>query len=192
MLRLTIEALVDRVRPSLQEAGLWAEAYGGDKREWLQAVLGLLRPRAKKLGDFAALGRFFFVDPVEFDESAVEKHLRTAGMAGHLEALQAAFRRLPAFAPDALEGALRQVAEEQGVKAAALIHGARVAITGRAASPGLYETMVLVGRELVDARLVRAARMVSIPTRSVRGRRAKMSHLCTNLYDLATAIGGFT
>jgi glutamyl-tRNA synthetase len=165
MLRLTIEALVDRVRPSLQEAGLWAEAYSGDKREWLRAVLDLLRPRAKKLGDFAALGRFFFVDPVEFDESAVEKHLRAAGMARHLEALQAAFRRLPAFAPDALEGALRQVAEEQGVKAAALIHGARVAITGRAASPGLYETMVLVGRDLVDTRLVRAARMVSSPTR---------------------------
>jgi glutamyl-tRNA synthetase len=165
MLRLTLDNLVDRVRPSLQEAGLWAEAYDGEKREWLHAVLDLLRPRGKKLGDFAVLGRFFFVDKVEYDESAVEKHLRAAGMAGHLEALRTAFGRLPAFDPDGLEGALRHVAEERGVKSAALIHATRVAITGRAASPGLFETVVLVGRDRVDTRLAGAVRMVASPTR---------------------------
>jgi glutamyl-tRNA synthetase len=86
-------------------------------------------------------------------------------MGGHLDALRAAFRGLTTFDSRSLEHALRLVADERGVKAAALIHATRVAVTGRAASPGLFETIVLVGRERVDSRLARAAKMVSRPTR---------------------------
>ena len=46
-----------------------------------------------------------------------------------------------------LETALRGTAEQQGVKAGALIHATRVAVTGRAVSPGLFEVLELLGRE---------------------------------------------
>jgi glutamyl-tRNA synthetase len=161
MLRLAPGELARRVRPSFEAAGVWRDEYLSDQHAWFIAVLELLRPRAKKLGDFASLGRFFFVDAVEYDEAAVEKHLRAEGMAGHLAALDAAFTGLAAFDSQSTEGALRTVADTRGVKAAALIHATRVAITGRSASPGLFEVAALLGRERTHGRLCAAVRLIS-------------------------------
>jgi glutamyl/glutaminyl-tRNA synthetase len=149
------------LRPSFEQAGIWDDAYLGEKRSWLFAVLELLKPRAKRLDEFVALGRFFFDDRIDYDPGAIDKHLRGAGMAGHLETLDAALVRLPVFDPASLERALRLLADERGVKAAALIHAARVAITGKTASPGLFETISLVGRDRSHARLLAAARLAS-------------------------------
>ena len=52
---------------------------------------------------------------------------------------------------------MRALAESRGVKAAALIHATRVAVTGRAVSPGLFEVLELMGRERVTLRLRRGA-----------------------------------
>jgi glutamyl-tRNA synthetase len=161
MLRLAPGELARRVRPSFEAAGIWRDEYLSDRHAWFIAVLELLRPRAKKLGEFASLGGFFFVDAVEYDEAAVEKHLRAEGMAGHLAALDAAFTGLAAFDPQSTEGALRTVADARGVKAAPLIHATRVAITGRSVSPGLFEVAALLGRERTHVRLCAAVRLIS-------------------------------
>jgi glutamyl-tRNA synthetase len=50
------------------------------------------------------------------------------------------------------------VAERGGIKFGTLVHAARIAVTGRAVSPGLFETLVLIGRERVVARLERLKR----------------------------------
>ena len=160
MLLLAPGELARRVRPSFEEAGVWRDEYLSDQQAWFIAVVELLRPRAKKLCDFASLGRFFFVDAVEYDEAAVEKHLRAEGMAGHLAALDAAFTGLAAFDSQPIEGALRAVADARGVKAAALIHATRVAITGRSISPGLFEVAALLGREHTHARLCEAVCLI--------------------------------
>ncbi len=82
-------------------------------------------------------------------------------MGGHLAAFAAACRELPTFDPASIEAALRNVADAGGVKAAALIHASRVAVTGRAVSPGLFEVLALLGRMRVDARLEAASRFAS-------------------------------
>ena len=161
MLRLEPGELARRVRPSFEAADIWRDEYLSNRYDWFIAVLALLGPRAKKLVDFATLGRFFFVDPVEYDEAAVEKHLRAEGMSGHLEALDAAFTELKAFHAQSTEAALRRVADARGVKAAALIHATRVAITGRSVSPGLFEVAALLGRARTHARLCAAVRLIS-------------------------------
>jgi glutamyl-tRNA synthetase len=161
LMRLPPIELARRLEPSFTAAGLWNEAFLGEKHAWFFAVLELLKPRAKKVGDFASLGRFFFVDAVEYDAAAVEKHLRGEANARHLAAVDAAFSELPTFEPLALEAALRNVAEARGVKAATLIHAVRVAITGKTVSPGLFEVVALVGRERTHARLQAAASLVS-------------------------------
>jgi glutamyl-tRNA synthetase len=161
MLRLAPGELARRVRPSFEAAGIWRDEYLSDRHAWFIAVLVLLGPRAKKLVDFASLGRFFFVDPVEYDEAAVEKHMRAEGMAGHLEALDAAFVGLAAFDSRSIEAGLRTIADTRGVKAAALIHATRVAITGRSVSPGLFEVAALLGRERTHTRLCAAVRLIS-------------------------------
>jgi glutamyl-tRNA synthetase len=163
--RLAPVELAARLRPRFEAAGLWDDRYLGDRHAWFFAVLELLRPRAKRLGDFVEAGRFFFADTIQYDPAAVEKHLGPPGMSGHLAALDAAFRALPAFDVVTTESALRLTSETRGVKAAALIHATRVAVTGQSVSPGLFDVLALLGRERVHARLREARQVLSDPRR---------------------------
>ncbi len=155
------DELVRRVKPSLEGAGLWRDVYAGDKHAWFGAVLQLLKPRAKKVDEFVELGRYFFVDEPPYEPAAATKHLGVDGMREHLRAIGKAFEQLAAFDSESTEQAVRRVADERGVKAAALIHALRVALTGRSASPGLFEVAVLLGRPVVRARITRAVAFLS-------------------------------
>jgi glutamyl-tRNA synthetase len=163
IMRLAPDELAARLKPWFEDAGIWSADYLGDRHAWFFAVLELLKPRAKRLGDFVAAGRFFFTDRVEYDDAAVAAHLHAAGAGARLSALDAKLARLETFDPASIEGAVRGVAEESGVKAASLIHAVRVAITGKTVSPGLFEVVALVGRERAHERLRAAARLASGP-----------------------------
>src|SRR5207244_8184830 len=113
-------------------AGLWHNEYLGDRHAWFFAVIELLKPRVKRLGDFVSHGRFFFTDAIEYDQAAVDQHVRVEGMREHLAALDAAFARLGDFDLESVESTLRATAEARGVKAGVLIHAIRVAGTGEA------------------------------------------------------------
>ena len=156
LMRLAPEELAARLKPRLEAAGLWNPAYLGERHAWFFAVLEQLTPRAKRLDDFVVLGRFFFSDEFDVDEAAVAKHLRVDGMAGHLRAIDRVFGALPVFDIVSTEQALRAEAETRGVKAATLIHALRVALTGKTASPGLFEVAALLGRERTHNRLLSA------------------------------------
>jgi glutamyl-tRNA synthetase len=153
IMRLAPDELARRLKPWLAAAGLWRDDYLGDRHAWFFAVLELLKPRAKRLDDFVTQGRLFLSDEIEYDAAAVEKHLRPMKTDGHLESVDAAFAHLETFDPASTEGALRTTAESRGVKAAALIHAVRVAVTGKTASPGLFEVLALLGRARVHQRL---------------------------------------
>jgi glutamyl-tRNA synthetase len=153
--RLAPMELALRLKPSLESAGLWRDDLLTTRHAWFFAVLELLVPRAKRLSDFVSQGAFFFKEDLAYDEAAVEKHLRAEGMAAHLKALAAAFAALPEFDVASTEAALRLVAEARGLKAGTLIHAVRVAVTGTAVSPGLFEVLALVNRPRVLARLAR-------------------------------------
>lgn len=161
IMRLAPDELAVRLKPIFSAEGLWREDYLSDRHAWFFAVLELLKPRARRLGDFIALGRFFFADPVEYDPAAVDKHLRADGMREHLHALDAAFAELAGFDPASTEEALRLVADARGVKPASLIHAVRVAVTGKTVSPGLFEVLALVGPGRVRARLAAAIQLIS-------------------------------
>jgi glutamyl-tRNA synthetase len=161
LFRLAPDELARRLRPLFEADGVWDDAYLKEKHAWFFAVLELLKPRAKRLTDFLPAGRFFFVEQVEFDHSAVAKHLAAPDMAEHLHAIDAAFGELATFDVVSTETAVRTVAERRGVKAASLIHGVRVATTGKSASPGLFEVLSLLGRDRVRDRLAGALRHVS-------------------------------
>ena len=88
------------------------------------------------------------------DPDGVRKHLSAAGTRDHLSALRGRFETCE-WSEAAIEKTLRDLAEERTLKAAVLIHGTRLAVTGRMISPGLFEMLVLLGREVVLARLDR-------------------------------------
>jgi glutamyl/glutaminyl-tRNA synthetase len=118
-------------------------------------LLELLRPRAKRLTDFVEQARPFLVDTVEYEPEAVAKHLTATGLEDHVAALATALRTLSPFDESHVEAAVRGTASERGLKAGNLIHATRVAVTGRTTSPGLFEVLVLLGRERTVDRLSR-------------------------------------
>jgi glutamyl-tRNA synthetase len=163
--RLGGDEVIDRLEPILREDGVWDDGFRGERREWLHQVIELLKPRAKKIRDLAGQGRYFFADPSGYDEAAVKKHLSAPGLAGHLDGWRASLAAVDPFTPAAIEAALRACAEARGIKAAALIHATRVAVTGQGVSPGLFEVVALVGRERSAARLDRLRRFLDQPGR---------------------------
>ena len=160
ILRLAPDELATRVRPWLETAGLWRDDYLRDRHAWFSAVLELLRPRARHLGDFAEQGAIFFSDSIEYDEAAVDTHLRAPGMDVHLAAIAAAFAALDTFDPASTESALRSLAAARRIKAGVFIHAVRVAVTGKTVSPGLFDVLALLGRDRVQARLASARRLL--------------------------------
>jgi glutamyl-tRNA synthetase len=116
-------------------------------------MVELLRPRAKRLTDFVDLAAPYLRERVEYEAAAIDKHLGTPGLADHVAVLTSSLRTLDPFDESHVEAEVRRVAADQGIKAGTLIHATRVAVTGRMSSPGLFEVLVLLGRERTIARL---------------------------------------
>ncbi len=148
LLKLTDNELTSRLQA--QRPGAWDL---GKDAAWSARVLALLRPRCKRLTDYRDQLAPFFVDPASYDADGVKKHLSAPGMAAHLAALKDAYATVAPFDEASTEQALRALADARGLKAAALIHGTRLAMTGRMVSPGIFEMLVLLGRDRVLSRL---------------------------------------
>jgi glutamyl-tRNA synthetase len=136
------------------EAGLGGESLVRDIASF-DRLLELLRPRAKRLTDFVEQARPLVVDAVEYEPDAVAKHLSSPELAGHVSALVEALAQTTPFNEANVEAAVRDTASARGIKAGALIHATRVAITGRTMSPGLFELLAWLGPERTRARLTR-------------------------------------
>ena len=126
---------------------------GSQPRPWLLSTIELLKPRARSLKDFAGSFRAFFSDEFEADPAAVEKFLKDANVRQLLIDLGERYARLGDFTEQETERVLREFANEKGVKAGALINGARVALTGQSVAPSLFAVMAALGKDKVAGRL---------------------------------------
>ncbi|MGH9371933.1 MAG: glutamate--tRNA ligase, partial [Vicinamibacterales bacterium] len=161
IMRLRVEDLAARLEPLVREAGLWRDELAGHDRSWFLRVVDLFKPRLKRLVTFTDDARPFLAEQIELDETAVRTHLQKPGLPEPLSALRNGFAAVTPFDSEGLEVVLKQVADRYGLKAAVLIHATRVAVTGRAVSPGLYEVIELLGRERTLSRLDAAATRVA-------------------------------
>ncbi len=123
----------------------------------LDEAIRLHQPRARTLREMAEqMAPYFQPDELlVYEPEAVRKHLRGEDLAERLESLRDLFSRLDPFTIESTEEALRELAEGSGRSAGKYIHPLRIALTGRGASPGIFEIVVLVGRERVVGRLRR-------------------------------------
>ncbi|MDR7420867.1 MAG: glutamate--tRNA ligase [Armatimonadota bacterium] len=161
-MRRLLEADPDRVvelcEGILRRAGLpVAEDAAG--RRYLRGVIDVVGERLKVGRDIVVYGDFFFRDVV-FDTGAVAQYLKPQAaplLAAYADALAA----LGPFERGGIERALREVCARAGVDARALVHPARVALTGKTAGPGLFELIEVLGRERAVARLRRGAAMAA-------------------------------
>ena len=150
----TAEALEPALTEGIEAAGLATRGELEERREWYLSLIDLLKTRARRIPHLVDLARPFLVEELEFDTEAVAKHWLKAP-AEVLEQLMALRTTLEAatWEPESLEEVIRGYAEEISVGAGKVIHPLRVAVTGRDASPGIFEVLACLGRVTVLARL---------------------------------------
>ncbi len=169
---LPIEELVPAVRRELERSGLWRSEWAANERDWFAHTIDLLRPRTRLLSDFSTWARAFFSDEFPYDAAACDKFWKDERLPELLGRLADALAALPDWNHDACDAALRGLAETAGVKAGLLINATRVALVGQAVAPPLFETMVVLGRERVVARLRRALPAVAARVAARQGKSA--------------------
>jgi nondiscriminating glutamyl-tRNA synthetase len=158
--RMPIEDLAAAAKPFFEDGGLGSHALVREPRAF-HRLLELLRPRVKRLTEFVEQARPLLNEAVAYEPEAVEKHLSSPDLAGHIAALVATLDAATAFDEAQVEAAVRGTAAARGLKAGALIHATRVAVTGRTQSPGLFEMLAWLGRERTRARLSRLLEFLS-------------------------------
>jgi glutamyl-tRNA synthetase len=152
--RMPEAARVERVEAYLQSRGY---ELAGRPPEWRAHFVRAIGDRLKTLADAERYGGFALRDPVEVEADAWADVLAKPQAGPRLRALASHLREDGAFTLESLEHATRGLAAELGTRAGELMSVARVALTGRKASPGLFDVMVLLGKERVLERLEDAA-----------------------------------
>jgi glutamyl-tRNA synthetase len=157
--RLSADDLIDRLRPFVAaELGAGRiERMPSD--EELRALLPVIQDRLPTLGAIGDLAGFLWVGEVSVDaETLVPKRWDVATTRDGLTAARETIEAVGdvSFEADELEPPLRALAEARGWKAGDLFMAIRVAVTGRTATPPLFDTLVALGRDRVLTRLDRA------------------------------------
>ena len=158
---LPLENLLSRAGEELKAHGLWNPEYAQSRRDWLRAVLRLLQPRMRTFGDLSTSSRAFFTEEFSYDPQAVKKFWKEPSLGTLLAELAAMLSGVEPFDAPRAEKCLRALAENKGLKAGLLINSSRVALTGQAVAPSLFEVMEVLGRDRVVSRIRRAAEFLA-------------------------------
>jgi glutamyl-tRNA synthetase len=142
--------------------GRWLRELGTDEltarleeftgRTGLRGAVEISEEKIQTLAEFWPLAGFLFDGPAE-DPKAFEKTIGRDGGADNLRAARAALAALDAFTPEAVETALRGVVEARGEKPGRVFQPVRVAIAGTTVSPGIFESVALLGRDETLSRI---------------------------------------
>lgn len=157
---LTLDDVAGRVIPFLAAAGLIADGPASSEHAefaYVRDVTALLKDRMEKLSEAPDLMRFFFRDELDPYDPAllVPKKTESHVALETLIAVRETLAGVDITDEETVETKLRGLAEELGLKAGNLFMPIRVAVTGRTQSPGLFETLRVIGndrcRERIDA-----------------------------------------
>lgn len=130
--------------------------------DYLRQIVPLIQERLKRLDEVVSLTDFFFRDELEYDSALLvaKKHSAEESKAA-LEDVLGRLASLPEFSVEALENTLRRMVEETGWKTGHLFMVIRVAVTGSTATPPLFQTMSVLGKEKCLLRIRRAIERLS-------------------------------
>ncbi|MBX9927784.1 MAG: glutamate--tRNA ligase [Gemmatimonadaceae bacterium] len=160
--RLPLDELMPRVTPAIIAAGLTTTDAISARDAWYRTLLDLLRVRARTIDDIVRQARPYFVDQIEYDAEAVAKQWKDrAGSCAILAATREALATLEPFTAEAMEAELRALAERLGTTGGKIFQPLRVALTGLTVSPGIFDVILLLGREGTIARIAAAERFLT-------------------------------
>jgi len=146
------EELLPLIKNQMQDAGVSVPSDDA-----LLKVMDLYKMRMKTLSEFARMTDHFFTDDYSVEEKGVEKYLTSPESKKILREFSGRLQKMKEFSHSAIEKECRQMAEENGLKAAQIIHPTRVAISGKTTGAGLFEMMEILGKDKVIERLQKAA-----------------------------------
>ena len=152
------EELAQQLEPVLVRTGVLKEEHGLDSKE-IAKVIPSLNERAKTLVEMAEKSTFYFKKEVVFDEKAKTKFLN-ADAKPLLEKVIAGLSQLENFSTEEIETLFKKIVEEEGTKLGKLAQPVRVALTGTTVSPGIYDVILLLGKDQTLARLNNALQKI--------------------------------
>ncbi len=153
---MSLERFAELSRPFIERAGIKV-----DDESYLFAVLSIVKEKIKLFADVPDWISYFFRDDFEVTEEAKTKVLGVDGTKERLAELQKVCAKIKDWRASELEATLKDLATRLDCKTAALVHPARVAVSGRTVGPSLYHMLEVMGRERVLRRFERCLAAMS-------------------------------
>ena len=141
--------LTDLIVPFLKEKGYLGADF---ERQRLEKIVALFKVRMSTLTDFLEWADFVFVDKLTVADEIRHQHL-SHDRSKEFRLLSERISRLDAFDTASLEKTFRDLVAELGIPASELVHPVRVALTGKAIGPDLFDAMAILGKEKTVERL---------------------------------------
>ena len=155
--RIPAAELEPLVTPMLVQAGIVSAAELAERRDWYLALIDLLKIRARTTHDMLRQARPYFAADISYDPDSTAKSWKDVDQTVTLlTRARDRLAQLTEWRPDSLESALRALADELGVAAGKVFQPLRVALTGMSVSPGIFDVLEAMGRDLAMARIGQA------------------------------------
>ena len=153
--------LAPRITTALVSAGLSTSEHLAQNPDWYHALIDVLKVRSRTIDDVVRQAVPYFAETLEYDAAAVASGWKDRnGARTLLAAARDAIAETPLWEPTTLEERLRTLAESRGVGAGKIFQPLRVALTGSSASPGIFDVLVLLGRDTSLRRIDAALRFL--------------------------------
>ena len=160
--RLTPEQFSARAAPFLEQE-LPPEVKRPLDQDYIARITPLVQERARTLAEVPSLADFFFLDELEYDPGLLIKGMDAASATGALKTSRERLQSLEPWDDASLENVLRPLAAELGLSTSKFFGLLRVAVTGRTASPPLFQTMSVLGKKRCLDRLATAGKRINRP-----------------------------
>ncbi len=155
---MSIDSLTKMILPFLEEANYIEKEEGLSliKNEYIKEVVKLMQGRFRNFSQFIDYADYFFIDKINIEPQAFQSVLNKEGVSGILQTLKEKLSALKCWDEESIENTVREVASSLQIKGGKIIHPTRVALSGKKVGPGLFELMVVLGKEKTVKRLKEA------------------------------------
>jgi len=155
---MSIDSLTKMLLPFLEEANYIEnkKSLSPEKNEYIKEVVKLMQGRIKNFSQFIDYADYFFMNKIDIEPQAFNSVLNKEGIPDILLALKEKLSVLKCWEEESIENAVREVASSLQIKGGQIIHPTRVALSGKKIGPGLFEIMLLLGKEKIVKRLQEA------------------------------------
>ena len=145
---LSAEALEPLVTPALVHGRLATVEELAERRTWYLGLLDLLKVRARLVDDIVRQATPYFAEAIEYDADAVARQWKDREQVVEvLSATRDVLAGIDRWDAAEMERATRDLAEHRGIAAGKIYQPLRIALTGMAVSPGIFDVLVAMGRE---------------------------------------------